>query len=394
MANSKRRQDFTDRNGNMFMPMSVEGGTWNEHFFNTTKLVTMGLIVASIIVILFYLNGNGARTGSYILFCGVWFIASVLAIRFIIFEEKFYYKMYQELSQFEITSPAIFWDIASIKDTEDGAILTYSDAKIAIIVKLERDTVTGKHEEFKETHYDAISDFYRDIASNRYSFIQMNIMEQAGKDTRLNELSKIIYKSDNANIQKLMELQIGHIKNINHMNLYESDYFLFYTNDMTRINNIINDITESLFKILDGAYIGYSVLGSKDVVELVKEIYGVNYFNYTQAALQMFNRNSAAMASPFNVKGIKWISGEEQDLNSMEVSKLRYITDSIVNETTSSNDVSLKESIYRKEEKVKVGIDFSTLSESNRTNKSNQMPKNRVNSSENTVIIDEEIIDI
>ena len=100
MANSKRRQDFTDRNGNMFMPMSVEGGTWNEHFFNTTKLVTMGLIIVSIVVIIAYLKGNGAKFGSYLLFCGVWFVASVLATRFIVFEEKFYYKMYKELIEF------------------------------------------------------------------------------------------------------------------------------------------------------------------------------------------------------------------------------------------------------------------------------------------------------
>ena len=60
--------------------------------------------------------------------------------------------MYKQLKESEITTPAIFWDIASIKDTIDGAILTYSDAKIGILLRIERDTITGKPPEFKETH--------------------------------------------------------------------------------------------------------------------------------------------------------------------------------------------------------------------------------------------------
>lgn len=361
MANTKRRDGYTDRNGNMFFPMNVEGGQFNESFFTTNKLFCIGGLVLSLMLLLFTLSSENSSWKQYAIVIGVWLIVAFYLTRFVIFEEKFYYRMYKELQQHEISTPALFWNIASLKDTDDGAIITYSDARIAIMVKLERDTITGKSKDFKETHYDAISDFYKEVVTNRYCFVQMNIMEQAGKDPRLNELSKIVTKSDNNNICKLMEMQVGHIKNITHASLYESDYFLFYTPDVSKVDNIIQDISECIFKILDGAYIGYQVLSSKEIVDLVKEIYGVNYFNSTEASLMMFDRNQSQNIVPFNIAGVVWDNNYEQDFNSTEISKLRAITSKVVRETLKPNDMALKKTLYRRDDKKKIGIDFLSL---------------------------------
>lgn len=363
MANTKRRAEYTDRNGNMFMPMNVEGNNWSEHFIDTKKLIFIVTIVVSFVAIITYLNSLHSRVGAYVIWLGTWLFATIYIMRFIIFEEKFYYRMYLELKEHEISTPALFWDIASIKDTDEGAIMTYSDARIAIMVKVDRDTITGKNKEFKETHYDAISDFYKEVISSRYSFVQMNVMEQAGKDPRLNELSKIVYKSSNPAINKLMEIQVGHIKNITRSSLYESDYFLFYTQDLSRIDNIINDISECLFRLLDGAYISYKVLSGRDIVDFIKEEYGVNYFNSAEASLLMFNRYSQNIINPFNITGILWTDGENQKLNDKEINKLKQITSDVVHNTRKQKDVSIKEAIYRKEIKNKIGIDFDKLSD-------------------------------
>ena len=364
MANSQRRKDYIDRNGNMFVPMNVEGGNWNEHFFNTTKLVTMAGIIASLFVTVGFLSYNNYNQAFRIIVMVIWFIIASLVVRFVIFEEKFYYHMYEEMKQFSITTPAIFWDIASIKDTDEGAIMTYSDGKIGVIVKVERDTITGKDKDFRETHYDAISDFYKEVVINKYCFVQMDIMEPAGNDPRLSNLSKLVNKSDNANIRKLMEMEVGHIKNITNKTLYESDYFLIYTRDITRMDRIISDVTKYIFKLLDGAYISYYFLSNKDIVNLVKEENGVNYFNATQASLQMFNRNTTMITSPFNVVGIQWKTGETQYLNQAEMQKLRSITSSAIRETISMDNVSLKERIYRQEQS-KFRVSFDDLSEIN-----------------------------
>lgn len=376
MANTKRREKYTDRNGKMLIPINVEGGQYNDSWFTTTKFVALIAIIAGLGFVINKIS-KGATAEGVIILLVTWFIASSFIVRYIIFEEKPYYKMYKQLIGNEVTTPATFWSVASIKDTEDGGIITYSDGKIAVCIKVDRDTITGKPNDFKEVHYDAISDFYKEIGSRGYSFVQMNIMETAGKDPRLSELTKIIPKSDNKNIRELMRLQVGHIKNLTHIALYESDYVLIYTKDMSKIDNIIEDVTESVFKLLDGAYCRYTVLGSKDIGELEKEEMGVTYFNLTEASMNMFGNKSVMVAKPFDIIGITWKNGEEQQLTKQEVTRLRIVTGDIIKGRVSNKDSAIKNTVYRKPEKDKFGIDLNSLS-SISSDKINR-PSNRVN---------------
>lgn len=363
MANTERRKSYTDKNGNMFMPMNVEGGYWNEHFITTPKFICIVLMLLSFVGIILILGSDDVAAGpmQYIIYLGIWLIVCANITRFFIFEEKFYYRMYKEMQKYEVTTPSVFWEIASIKDTDDGGIITYSDTRIGIIVKLERDTITGKSSDFKETHYDAISEFYRSVLTDRYNFIQMNIMEQAGKDPRLNELSKLVTKSDNPNISKLMEMEIGHIKNMTNTTLYESDYFLFYTADTSKLDVIIEEIYESLFKLLDGAYIGFQILSSKEIVEVVKDMYGVNYFNATQASLMMFE--GADALQPITITGLNWADGNTQILSVGDRNKLRQITSGVIRGTVQSDKMALKNAVYKENKENKFGISFEELSE-------------------------------
>lgn len=382
MANSSRR--YIDKNGKMFIPMNVEGGSWNEHFITTPKLVCIASIVLSAVIIGFYLADKEAPLSSYITLYGLWFIVSFYVTRFIIFEERYYYKMYKQLMQYEVTTPSVFWDIASLKDTMEGAILTYSDAKIGVIVRLERDTITGKHPDFKEIHYDALSDFYKEIVLKKYKFVQMNIMEKAGNDPRLEELDKLVYSSDNANIMKLMELEVGHIKNITHHTLYESDYILIYTNDLSKIDTIVDDAIDIVYKALDGAYIGYRVLRARDIIEVMKEEYGVKYFNYTEATLNMFKNHGVSTRSPFEISKIIYSDGDEQNVTPVVLNKINMITSSIENNTFDYEKKSLKEALYSKENQnneVK-SVDFDTLASGF---SSNQDARSTVNKQEQII---------
>ena len=362
MANTQRRSEYIDKEGNMFIPISVEGGQYNTAFFTTKKLVAL----IGFLMLLFYVIYSlsiipNPSFRAYLFWIGGYSIIFIQVMRFVIFEEKFYYKMYKQLKQYEISTPATFWKIATIKDTDEGAISTFVDAKIAVIVKVERDTITGKTREFRETHYDAISDFYKEVAIRKYSLLQMDLMEPAGKDPRLAELSKIVHKSDNKNIQKMMELMVGHIKNITHSTLYESDYFMLYTTDTSRIDSIIGDTVESIFKLLDGAYVSYHILNSKDINELVKDNFGVNYFNSTEASLLMYNNNPNYNSKPFNVYGLLWTDGLEQKLDEKEKTKLRTITSGVINETLSSSQMALKKTFYRDRRKDNIGVDLEKI---------------------------------
>lgn len=362
MANTSRR--YIDKNGKMFIPMNVEGGSWDEHFITTPKLVCIVAMIAAAVLIGASLYDIVAPARSYIMCYAIWFVACFYITRFFIFEEKFYYKMYKQLKQSEITTPAIFWDIASIKDTPNGAVLTYSDAKIGVLIRLERDTITGKAPEFKETHYDAISDFYKQVMLNRYNFVQLNIMEQAGNDPRLEELDKLLYNTDNPNIRALMERQVGYIKNITHHTLYESDYFLFYTSDLTKIDTIIDEAIDMIYLILDGAYIGYRVMNARDIIEFVKEEYGVKYFNYTEATLAMFKNQGIHTKNPFSIAEIRYADGDIQEITQTDIIRINKLTSDVLNGAVDLDKMSLKDTLYPKSKQNRnKRVDYNSVSE-------------------------------
>ena len=360
MANSQRR--YKDKNGYQFIPMNVEGQGYNDSFITTPKLVVIISVLLSIVVIIMYTTSENISISGTLIYIAIWFIASSLAIRYIVFEEKFYYRMYKELQGREITTPSIFWNIASIRDLDDGAIITYADAKIGIIIKVERDTIVGKERDFEEIHYDSISDFYRALVIRKYNFIQLNLMETAGNDPRLLKLDKLTTNCSNENIKKLVEMQVGHIKKIAQSSLYESDYFLIWTQDITRIDTIIEDINECMYNLLSGAYTEYRILSQKDIIELEKQLFGIKYFNSTDASLNIYKNDSNSSYIPFTITGIIWEDENYmQELSNSEISKLRDITSCKINNTLNYKNISVKEAIYVEKEKNNIGVDFSGL---------------------------------
>ncbi len=363
VANTQRRAGFMDREGKrMLIPTNVEGGNYREHFITTPKLACMVALLLVLVLMLAALSDRNppATTKTYAVYLGVWSIATIYCIRYIILEEKYFYRLYQNTKKYSITTPAVLWNIASSRDTDDGAILSYANGKIAIVVQLDKDTITGKPPGFEEIHYDALSDFYKALLDKGYSWVQMNLMEKAGNDPRIPELNKLMSNNPNPSIQQLMELEVGHIKNITNITLYENEYYLIYKNDMAAVDNIQSEVADCLMILLNGAYVGYKYLNSKEIANLVKERRGVTYFNVTEASVMLFGLNQNAASKPFSLSGIIWDDGQEQELTQNEVAKLRNLTVDIMREKVSPHEISIKDVIYRRDTKHNVGIDLDS----------------------------------
>ena len=166
MANSNRRY-VDEKTGKMFIPMNVQGGLQDEQFITTPKIIA--LVSIGLLAFLLFAINTPSNLVSFILSFGVWFIISLYITRFVIFEEKYYSKMYKQLKKNEITKPSLFWQIVSIRETQNGALFTYVDGKVGILIRVDRSTITGKPNDFMETHYDAISDFYKELMLLKYN---------------------------------------------------------------------------------------------------------------------------------------------------------------------------------------------------------------------------------
>jgi hypothetical protein len=310
MANTQRRSQFIS-GGKMMIPTSIDGGQYNEGFFTTTKLVTI-VIIAIVLGYVLYMNNHTSMTSSIIRTC-VWFVGAFYATRFIIFEERKYYRVYKEMQKSRVTTPALFWGIESIKDTNEGAIINYIDGKVGIMVAIDRDTTTGRPDEFMEDHYDAISDTYRELVRRNYKFVQMNIMEKAGRDTRIEKLAQIANKGNNKNINRLMEMQVGYIRKLSTRTLYESEYILVYTEDTYRSRRIINDVSDAMMSILDGAYSSFYIMSNSEIMELLREEYGVSHVDINRNKVNAMNNERKDPV--FSIIGVENNSGEIVDMH-------------------------------------------------------------------------------
>ena len=371
MANSSRRR--MDDKGRTFMPMNVEGGQYDEHFINTTKTATIILMALGVFVIGGYLKkGNFTSQGTAII---IFMVAMVymLIIRYVIFEERYYYRMYKKMQLYKNPKPDVFWNIASIRDEDEGALLNYGDGKIGVIVKLNRDTIVGKDTEFREIHYDALSDFYKDLNLKDYRFVQCNLMEQAGKDPRLGILDNVVHKSDNKNIRTILEQELGHIKRITRATLFESDYFLIYTRDINRVDTIMDDVVDAVYTVLDGAFVDYTILTKTEVIELQRELSNVGYFDYSEASMNTFKSNGVGLGKAFDIVSVRFDNGIEREVGNTEISRLKYLASCIEKGSVAYGDWSINDAmdgiidkekdkkLVEKQRRVQWGVDSSKL---------------------------------
>lgn len=322
MANTERR--IIDANGKQFVPMNVEGSIGEENFINMPKLLTLAGMLGAIVGWIAVSRSSGySLVGTLIVLVIILYVCSLL-LRFVIFEEKLYYSMYREMKDGHVKSPYEFWNIASKQYTNKGTILNYNDAKIGVIVKLERGVITGRSESIKEEHFDAISDFYRELNRRKLKRVRINIMEPTGTDKRLNELDKLCNATDNYNLNRLVELSVTHIKNISNNTLTDVEYYLIYTDKIMLQDQFMMDVEDSLTVLMNGAYNGYEILGTngtKDINEFAKQINFVDYFNTDEAALRIFKMNENR-ANTIRISRINISSREEVNVNVEDIVRI------------------------------------------------------------------------
>lgn len=338
--NSKRLR--MNEQGRMFIPMNVEGGGYDENFFSTPKLITVGVLVLVLVILIATLASPENRLsalGKVLAVLFYLFIASFV-VRYVIFEERYYFKMYKKMLANQNPTTAVFWRIAAIRDTVRGGILRYSDGKYGAILKLERDSIIGKNSEFRESHFDALSDFYKEIALRKLAFVQLNMMERADNDSRIPALDTLILNEPNANLRKVLQLELGYIKNRSRETLYETDYILVYTTKLERVDSLISDLQACASILLDGAYSGFEILGQREIIDLHKEIFGIGYFNLSEASINTFNEVGDKKKA-ITLKALKLTNGRTVELTKRDTDIINRLLKRVEDGEVDISDISV-----------------------------------------------------
>ena len=362
---NSERLKLNRRKDKMFIPMNVEGGGYDERFFNTTKILTVvGMAVGWVVVVTWL---NSLQNATFIFKLGtiaVMLFISSLLVRFVVFEESYFYKMYKKTLTYSDPTSDVFWNISSIKDTANGSILLFSDLKIGVLVKLKRGSIIGKNQDFMEQHYDAVPDFLSEIVGRGYMFVHLNMMERADNDDRLDKLASKVASTSNQNMKKLLELQVGHLRNTTRNSLYESDYYLIYTDRAERFDNITRDVEDCLEYVLNGSYNGYYELDKRETIEVHKELIGVSYFDYNSATVNTFREFQIDDTPAVTIKRINLASGSVVDISKSDDALLRKIAKEIdYGNSTDINVMKMLAQSKNNDYRLRSGIDLDKVSQ-------------------------------
>lgn len=351
MANTARRKIRGDK---MFLPMNIQGGSnaGKEYFITIPKL----LILLTMAFITWYIIALGRDIGfkplAWVVIAIVLILIYQKIIRKFVLEEKYFYSIYDRANKLENVTPDLFWRVSSIRKSPDGDILVYSDMKIGCILKLERDTIVGKAEDSSEIHYDAWSDFYRELHTKDLRFMQMNIMEPSGKDPRLTTLSNTASKAKNTNVREALELEMGYLKAISSATLSEFDYILIYTTSIARIDSLIDDIAECSYKLLNGAYSSVKILHEKEIYELPKTIHNVEFFDGVQAQMNVYRESDRKIPTIMRFIKLRYSDGSLRELNEKDGKKLAQLSSLVSNGALRYDEWSVKEALNGEIEKL------------------------------------------
>lgn len=350
MANTSRR--IIGRDGKTFLPMNMQGSTGKEYFITVPKLVVMCLIAIYLYLYISFGSTSGFTVFGWIITGIISFLLLQWVIRKFILDENYFFKIYNTTRRMKDVSPDVFWNIPSIRNTVDGSILVYGDMKIGCVLRLERDTIVGKAEESSEKHFDAWSDFYRELHGKNLNFIQMNVMEPSGKDPRLNTLGVTASNASNANIRMALELEMGHLKRISNAMLSEFEYILVYSKQLSRMDTLTDDIIECTYSLLDGAYASVKILNEKEIYDLPKSLFNTLFFNGIQAQINVYKSENVTIPEIMKIYRVTDDSNNKYDIGDKENTVLDKLSTLVNNDELHFGEWSVKDALEGNIEKV------------------------------------------
>ncbi|GHU92732.1 hypothetical protein FACS1894208_00460 [Clostridia bacterium] len=332
---SYKRLQRHPQNSKIFLPINIDGIETADHFITVPKLVTIGAIGFLLVAIVV-----NSLSGGINMFLGIliWLLLSSFAARYIIFEERRYYKAYLQTKKVEVCTPAEFFKVTSVRDTPGGAVIMFNSGLVGLLVRLERGTVVGRPADFVGEHYDAMSEMYRQLLKAGLKFVSLDVCESSGNESTVDALGRLTVNSSNRNINKLLELQVGYIKTLVNDTIYTRDYILIYT-EAARIGTLISESEEALRMSLEGAIDGYEFLNEAEMSVFVSEYFGVGFFSGGDVLRRGVVRKA------FKVVGAEYDDGVKLTIGDDERAKLDKQVKGVSEGKFVARDVSLRKAV-------------------------------------------------
>lgn len=225
---------------------------------------------------------------------------ALLVIRFIVFKETHYSKMYENLVQSDYRLDTTdFWQIFDISH-EYPYICYFKNGKQGIFVRMEKDALTGKASDAVYDHYEAISDAYNQAHSLNMDIVHIDYMDNIGNDARLGKMYADLEDVSNPDMQDMLIDIYDHLEK-EMANCYTSyDIYLFLTRD--KVENLIYNVQTVANLMLGGNFITYRVLSKAEISGVCTALFNFHDFSINEACEKLVRGSTISGIVPIRVE--------------------------------------------------------------------------------------------
>lgn len=275
--------DFTPNRGDttIHIPVTFDYQPGRSGNIKSKVWMTIICIVVTVLAgVLFFGNENLLIWQKVLYFALVGYIA-LLVLRFVVFKEKHYSKMYEALvsSDYKL-STMDFWQIFDISHTYPY-ICYFKNGKQGVFVRMEKDALTGKADDAVYNHYEAISEAYNKAHSLNMDIVHIDYMDNIGNDTRLATMYDELDDVKNPDMQDMLLDMYEHLES-EMDNCYTSyDVYLFLTRD--KVENLVYNVQQIANLMLGGNFITYRILNKQEISGVATALLNLHDFSINEA---------------------------------------------------------------------------------------------------------------
>ena len=209
------------------------------------------------------------------------FYVFMIFLRYYIFKELYYSDIFEELKEVKNIMPVTkIWSIFDI-DFDYPYICYFKNGTKGIFVKMEKDTITGKGEDARFDHYEAISDAYNMSHSLNMDIRHIDYMDNVGNDSRLQGLYDGLKDVENADMEEMLIDIYSNLEDDMSANYASFDIYLFLTRD--KLENFKYNVQNVANEMLGGNFITYRVLNRVDIRTVCMALFNLHDFSVTNA---------------------------------------------------------------------------------------------------------------
>ena len=239
----------------IFIPLSIEQQSVSRksYFFTSKKgIMTLFIILPSVLWVPYMASKTPGSVKGLVIGVLIYVVFCILFVRFIVFEEKTWKKIFNERENNKLSSYKYFWGIDRV---DNSGLIHYrysvvGGVKNAVIVKIIQGYSVGRDENYETMYKRGVQNFFHELLEEGYTYKRYIQLDKKGVPEGI---KKLYESANNFKDPLLKEVSLEHINHLAYRSKMSKtvvvNYIVIYVDKAIKLRKIYNEV-ENLVKDL------------------------------------------------------------------------------------------------------------------------------------------------